>query len=77
MRAITSRPVDPATHKRFLDYRERYVYFGAETRRTVLTADEFAAADAEQRTLEAMGEESRDDEEEARFRELSKLLFRD
>jgi hypothetical protein len=69
--------VDPATHKRFLDYRERYVYFGAETRRPVLTADDFAAADAEHRTLEAMGDEGRDDEEEARFRELSKVLFRD
>ncbi len=69
--------MDSATHKRFLEYRERYVYFGAESRRPVLTGDEFAAADAEQRTLEAMGEESRDDEEEARFRELSKLLFRD
>ncbi len=69
--------MDPATHKRFLEYRERYVYFGAETRRRCLTAAEFAAADAEQRTLEAMGEEGRDDEEEARFVELSRMLFRD
>jgi hypothetical protein len=69
--------MDPSTHKRFLEYRERYVYFGAETKRPVLTADEFAAADAEQRALAAMGEEDRDDEEQARFVELSKLLFRD
>lgn len=69
--------MDPATHKRFLEYRDRYVYFGAETRLPVLTADEFTAADAEQRALDAMGEEGRDDEEEARYRELSRLLFRD
>jgi hypothetical protein len=67
----------PTTHKRFLEYRERYVYFGAETRRPVLTSDEFDAADTEQRSLASMGEEARDDEEEARFVELSKLLFRD
>ena len=69
--------MDQPTHKRFLDYRERHVYFGAETRRPALTAKEFASADAAQRTLDAMGEEGRDDEEEARFRELSKLLLRD
>ena len=69
--------MDPNTHKRFLEYRERYVYFGAETRRPVLTSDEFTAADAEQRTLASMGEEGRDDEEEARFATLSKMLFRD
>ncbi len=69
--------MDQSTHKRFLEYRERFIYFGAETRRPVLTADEFTAADAEQRTLAAMGEEARDDEEEARFVELSKQLFRD
>jgi hypothetical protein len=69
--------MDPSTHKRFLEYRERYVYFGAETRRPVLSADEFATADAEQRMLASMGEEGRDDEEEARFVELSKQLFRD
>jgi hypothetical protein len=69
--------MDPSTHKRFLEYRERFIYFGAETRRPVLTSDEFSAADAEQRTLAAMAEEDRDDEEEARLVELSKLLFRD
>lgn len=69
------RRVDPTTHKRFLEYRERHVYFGAKE--TILGPDEFAAADAEQRALEQKGEGGRDDEEEVRFAELSKLLFRD
>lgn len=69
--------MDATTHKRFLEYRERYVYFGAETRQPVLPAHEFAVADAEQRALAALGEDGRDDEAEARFLELSKRLFRD
>lgn len=69
------RPVDPTTHKRFLDYRERHVYFGAKEK--LLGPEEFEAADAEQRALDAKGEGARDDEEEERFVELSKLLFRD
>jgi len=67
--------MDRETHKRFLDYRERFVYFGDKTK-PQLGRDEFADADAEQRALEAKGE-ARDDEEEARFVELSKLLLRD
>lgn len=67
-------PVDPETHKRFLDYRDRHGYFGGTT--ALLTREQFVAADAEQRQLEAKGEE-RDDEEEARWVELSKLLYRD
>jgi hypothetical protein len=66
--------MDAATHKRFLDYRERHVYFGAKVRR--LDAAEFAKLDAEQRELEALGD-TRSDEDEARFVELSALLFRD
>jgi len=66
--------VDPETHKRFLDYRDRHGYFGGTT--ALLTREQFVAADAEQRQLEAKGEE-RDDEEEARWVELSKLLYRD
>lgn len=66
--------VDPETHRRYLDYRDRHGYFGATT--PVLTREQFLAADTEQRALEAKGE-SRDDEEEARWAELSKLLFRD
>ena len=66
--------VDSDTHKRFLDYRDRHGYFGGTT--ALLTREQFLAADAEQRALEAKGE-ARDDEEEARWAELSKLLFRD
>ena len=66
--------MDPATHKRFLDYRTRHSYFGAK--KALLGADAFVAADQEQRELEAKGE-SRSAAEEARFAELSALLFRD
>lgn len=68
------RLVDPETHRRYLDYRDRHGYFGATT--PILTREEFLALDAEQRALDAKGE-SRDDEEEARWEELSKLLLRD
>ena len=67
--------LDPDTHKRYLDYRERHEYFGATT--PILTRDQFLPADAEHRALDAKGEDGRDDEEEVRFEELSKLLFRD
>jgi hypothetical protein len=66
--------MDAATHKRFLDYRERHVYFGAKKKR--VEAEEFAKLDAEQRELEALGD-ARSDEDEARFVELSAILFRD
>jgi hypothetical protein len=66
--------VDPATHQRYLEYRERHDYFGATT--PVLGREPFIVADTEHRSLEAKGE-ARDDEEEARFNELAKLLFRD
>ncbi len=69
--------MDPVTHKRFLDYREAYEYFGEGLRARKLTAAEFAEYDVEQRALAAKGEEGRDDEDEARFAELSKLLLRD
>jgi hypothetical protein len=68
------RSVDQATHQRFLEYRERHAYFAGVG--PLLTREEFLAADAEQRALEAKGD-ARDDEEEARWAELSKLLFRD
>ena len=68
--------MDPGLHKRFLDYRDSYVYFGKETGRPALTVDEFTTADAEQRALAARGD-GRDDEEEARFVELCRILFRD
>lgn len=66
--------MDPETHKRFLDYRERHAYFGGT--KPMLTREQFVAADAEQRELDAKGDD-RDDEEEARWAELSTLLFRD
>ena len=66
--------MDRDTHRRYLEYRDRHAYFGATT--PVLAREAFEKADEEQRTLDAKGE-SRDDEEEARFEELSKLLFRD
>jgi hypothetical protein len=67
---------DPKVHSRFLEYRERYVYFAKGEKAKVLSYEEFAKADAEQLQLEAKGD-ARDDEEEARFVELSRLLFRD
>lgn len=66
--------VDQDTHKRLLEYRERHAYFGGSA--ALLSRDEFLTADLEQRELEAKGE-ARDDEEEARWAELTKLLFRD
>ncbi len=66
--------MDQETHKRYLDYRERHVYFGKK--KPLLTAAEFTSADAEARLLEAKGE-AREDEEEARLAELLALLFRD
>lgn len=67
---------DPKVHKRFLEYRERYAYFAKEMQAKALSYEQFAAADAEQSQLESKGD-ARDDEEEARFVELSRLLFRD
>ncbi len=67
--------MDPATHKRFLDYRERHRYFGRRLK--LLTMAEFEAADKEHRALDAKGEGGRDDEEQARYDELSRLLLRD
>ena len=67
--------VDPATHRRYLEYRERHQYFGSMG--PPLDREEFLAADAEQLTLDQKGEDARDDEEEARWLELSKLLLRD
>jgi len=66
--------MDPTAHKRYLDYRDRFAYFGKK--RTMLTMAEFAAADAEHRTLGAKGD-ARDDDEEARYAELTVLLLRD
>jgi hypothetical protein len=68
--------MDAPVHKRFLDYRERYGYFAKERSAPLLSYEQFAAMDAEQRALDARGD-ARDDDEETRFAELTKLLFRD
>jgi hypothetical protein len=68
--------MDPKVHSRFLDYRERYIYFAKGVKAPQLTADEFVLADAEYRALDAKGD-TREDEEEARLEELARLLFRD
>ena len=67
--------MNPETHKRYLEYRERHEYFGSTV--PVLGRDPFLAADEEHAALEAKGEDGRDDEEESRWVELAKLLFRD
>ncbi|WP_394828692.1 hypothetical protein [Pendulispora albinea] len=66
--------VDPQTHKRFLDYRERHQYFARQ--RPILTAAEFTLLDGELRALVAKGA-ARDDEEEARLAELRAILLMD
>ena len=66
---------DPVVHARYLDYRERHVYFGKLTK--LLTMAEFLPLDAEHNALDAKGEAALDDEESARFEELGALLFRD
>jgi hypothetical protein len=72
---LRSVALDPQTHKRFLDYRDRHKYFGK--RLQLLSMAEFEAADREQRALDAKGEEARDDEEQARYAELTRILLRD
>jgi hypothetical protein len=66
---------DPAVHTRYLDYRERHVYFGRLEK--LLTMAEFVPLDAEHGALEKKGEKGRDDEDEARFEEVARILFRD
>ncbi len=67
--------MDPKTHKRFLDYREKFTYFG-RGEMVQLNAADFTAADTEYRALDAKAV-GRDDEEEARFEYLIELLLRD
>lgn len=66
---------DPAVHKRYLEYRERHEYFGKSTK--LLGWAEFVPLDAEHLMLDAKGEDNRDDDEAARFDEISTVLFRD
>jgi hypothetical protein len=66
--------MDRTIHKRYLDYRERHVYFG--WKKPILSAADYTRLDAEFTTLEAKGEE-RDDEEEEQFAALLHVLLRD
>jgi hypothetical protein len=68
--------MDGLVHKRFLDYRERHIYFAKESSTPCLTYEDFVLVDAEERCLDAK-EDARDDDEEARFVALRRLLFRD
>lgn len=67
--------MDRDVHARFLRYREAFAYF-ALAGQSQLDRAGFEAADTEQNELERKGD-GRTDEEEARFVELSVLLFRD
>ena len=66
---------DRQAHKRYLEYRDRHSYFGKSEK--LLTLEEYSPLETELAALEAKGEDGRDDEEEARFSELAKWLFRD
>jgi len=67
-----------ALHKRYIDYREKHVYFGhpAGRQTPVLGPEEFAKADAELAALKAKGK-NRTRAEERRFEALETLLFFD
>ena len=66
---------DPAAHKRYLEYRDKHVYFGKQAKQ--LTMAEFAVLEPEFLALEAKGEDARDDEEAERWQELARVLFKD
>jgi hypothetical protein len=66
--------MDRRVHKRYLDYRERHVYFG--WRKPLLNAADYVRLDAEADALAAKGEE-RDDEEEERYAALQLVLLLD
>ena len=66
--------MDRRVHKRYLDYRERHVYFGF--RKPLLSREDYIRLDAEALELGAKGEE-RDDEEEERYAALLFVLLRD
>jgi hypothetical protein len=65
-------------HKRYIDYREKHVYFGhPDGRQTpVLSPEAFTEADAEFRALTGKGKD-RTAAEEKRFLALETLLFFD
>lgn len=65
---------DQRAHKRYLEYRERHGYFGKSER--LLSLAEYGLLEPELTALDAKGDR-RDDDEEARFEELARMLFRD
>jgi len=65
--------MDRALHRRYLDYREMFAYFGRKI--VILSAAEFTQADTELAGLTAKGKVL-SEEEERRKDELEKLLFR-
>jgi len=67
--------MDRDVHARYLRYREAFAYFAIGGQKQ-LEPEAFEKADVEQVALETKGRE-RTDEEEARFVELTVLLFRD
>jgi hypothetical protein len=66
---------DRQVHKRYLEYRDRHAYFGKVER--LLTLAEYIPLEIELAELESKGEDHRDDEEEARFAAVARILFRD
>lgn len=66
--------MDASQHDRFLDYLERFEYFGRGDMQR-LSRDEFAAIDAEFHRLGALAR--RTPAEEDTFRDLRVLLLRD
>lgn len=70
---IAPMTVREEVHARYLDYRERFTYFGRNV--AMLSQAAFEAADAEHAALSAATE--RTDEEDARLVELTLLLYRD
>jgi hypothetical protein len=66
--------MDPEQHERFLDYLERFEYFGRGDA-VKLGRDEFVALDTEYRRLAALARRSPSEEET--LRELRTLLLRD
>jgi len=66
--------MDPEQHQRFLDYLERYEYFGRGDPPR-LTREEFEAIDLEFQRLHAL--QRRGPTEEETHRELTTLLLRD
>jgi hypothetical protein len=67
--------MDRDVHARFLRYREAFAYFGIAGEK-LLEPAAFESADSEQIALEKKAA-ARTDEEEARFVELTLLLYRD